>query len=401
MKILVLNCGSSSLKFQIIDMENEERIVKGNYERIGGRNSVLRINVRGEKYEIEKIARSYEEAINYVIKVLQDKKYEINISLDEIGAIGHRIVHGGEKYSESVLIDDDVINEIEKCIPLAPLHNPEGIEGIKATSKAMPGKPMVAVFDTAFHQSLPKTAYIYQIPYKYYEKYKIRKYGFHGTSHKFVSKRVAELDGRNIKDLKIINCHIGQGASICAIGGGKSRDTSMGLTPTAGIPMGTRCGDIDPAMIPYIMRLENLDISSIEDILNKQSGAWGVSGVSEDYRDIEREYAYGDERSIIALDTQAYKIAQTIASYMVTLGGVDIITFSGGVGERGIEERERICKYLSCFGVKLDLDKNNVKAEERLISSKDSKIKVYIIPTNEELMIARDTYEIVKGLQKK
>lgn len=400
MKILVLNCGSSSLKFQVINMENEERIVKGNYERIGGKNSFLRINIRGEKLEIEKIARSYEEAIKIVLNILQDEKYNIISSLDEIGAVGHRIVHGGEKYNESVLITDEVIEEIEKCIPLAPLHNPEGLEGIYATKRTLGDKPMVAVFDTAFHQTLDKIAYIYQIPYRYYEKYKIRKYGFHGTSHKYVSRRVAQLDGRDIKDLKIINCHIGQGASICAIDGGKSKDTSMGLTPTAGIPMGTRCGDIDPAMVPYIMRLENLDIASIENILNKQSGAWGVSGVSEDYRDIEKEYAGGDERSMIALDTQAYKIAQTIASYMVTLGGLDIISFSGGVGERGIEERERICKYLEFLGVKLDLEKNNVKAEERLISTQDSKVKVYIVPTNEELMIARDTYDIIKELQK-
>ena len=398
MKILVLNCGSSSLKFQVIDMENEERIVKGNYERIGGKRSCLRVNVRGEKFEKEKAARNYEEAIKSVLNLIQDKKYNIVSSLAEIGAVGHRIVHGGEKYSESVLIDDEVVKEIEKCIPLAPLHNPEGLEGIRATRKVLKDKPMVAVFDTAFHQTLSKMAYIYQIPYKYYEKYKIRKYGFHGTSHKYVSGRVAEIVNKDIKDLKIINCHIGQGASICAIDGGKSIDTTMGLTPTAGIPMATRSGDIDPAIIPYIMRHEDLDANEIERMLNKKSGAWGVSGVSEDYRDIEREYENGDERSILALDTQAYKIAQTIASYIVSLQGVDIITFSGGVGEKGIQARERICKYLECVGIYLDKERNNVRGEEQLISTDDSKAMLYVVPTNEELMIARDTYDIVKNI---
>ena len=398
MKILVLNCGSSSLKFQLIDMENEERMIKGNYERIGGKRSCLRFNIKGEKYEIEKAARSYEEAIKTVLKLLQDPKYSLISTLEEIGAVGHRIVHGGEKYNKSVLITDEVIDEIKKCIPLAPLHNPEGLAGIKATRKVMKDKPMVAVFDTAFHQSLPPTAYIYQIPYKYYEKYKIRKYGFHGTSHMYVSNRIAQILNKDIKDLKIINCHLGQGASICAIDSGKSVDTTMGLTPTAGIPMATRSGDIDPAIIPYIMNLENLDTNEIEVMLNKNSGAWGVSGVSEDYRDIEKEYKQGDERSILALNTQAYKIAQTIVSYMVPLQGLDVITFSGGVGEKGIEARERICKYLEFLGIKLDKNRNNVRACEALISSDDSKVKLYVVPTNEELMIARDTYEIVKNI---
>lgn len=398
MKILVLNCGSSSLKFQLINMENEERMIKGNYERIGGKRSCLRFNIKGEKYEIEKAARSYEEAIKTVLKLLQDPKYSLISTLEEIGAVGHRIVHGGEKYNKSVLITDEVIDEIKKCIPLAPLHNPEGLAGIKATRKVMKDKPMVAVFDTAFHQSLPPTAYIYQIPYKYYEKYKIRKYGFHGTSHMYVSNRIAQILNKDIKDLKIINCHLGQGASICAIDSGKSVDTTMGLTPTAGIPMATRSGDIDPAIIPYIMNLENLDTNEIEVMLNKNSGAWGVSGVSEDYRDIEKEYKQGDERSILALDTQAYKIAQTIVSYMVPLQGLDVITFSGGVGEKGIEARERICKYLEFLGIKLDKNRNNVRACEALISSDDSKVKLYVVPTNEELMIARDTYEIVKNI---
>ena len=398
MKILVLNCGSSSLKFQVIDMENEERLVKGNYESIGGKRACLRFSTKKEKIEIEKAARNYEEAVKIVLNIIQDPKYDIISSLDEIGAVGHRIVHGGEKYSESVLIDDEVMEEIKNCIPLAPLHNPEGLGGIKAAQKALKGVPMVAVFDTAFHQTLPDIAYIYQIPYRYYEQYQVRKYGFHGTSHKYVVRRVAELMNKDIKDLKIVNCHIGQGASLCAVRDGKSIETSMGLTPTAGIPMATRAGDIDPAIIPYIMRREELDANEIERMLNKKSGAWGVSGVSDDYRDIEREYKYGDERSILAMETQAYIIAKTIVSYMVPLEGLDVITFTGGVGEKGIEQRARICKYLKFLGVEIDEEKNKIRSKELELSTPNSKIKVWCVPTNEELMIARDTYEIVKNI---
>lgn len=396
MKILVLNCGSSSLKFQLIDMENEERIVKGNYERIGGKRSSLRLNVRGEKSVITHVARDYDEAIKVVIDVMLDKKYNILNSLEEIGAVGHRIVHGGEHFSESVLIDDEVILEIEKCIPLAPLHNPAGLAGIKAARRVLKDKKMVAVFDTAFHQTMDKKAYIYQIPYRYYEKYKIRKYGFHGTSHRYVANRVAELMQKDVRDLKIISCHLGQGASICAIKDGKSVDTSMGLTPLAGIPMATRSGDIDPSIIPYIMKKEDLTPEEIENMLNKNSGAWGVSGVSEDYRDIEEAYANGDERSILALDGQCYKIAQYIAQYIVSLGGLDVLVFTGGVGENGQENRERICEYLEFLGLKIDKIENDVKRTEKCISTPDSKIKAYIVLTNEELMIARDTYELVK-----
>ena len=400
MKILILNCGSSSLKFQVIDMDGEKMLVKGNYESIGGKRANLRFKANGQKVELEKAARDYEEAVKFVLNLIQNPEYNIIKSLDEIGAVGHRIVHGGEYYSESVLITDEVLEGIKECIPLAPLHNPEGLAGIKATQKALPNTPMVVVFDTAFHQTLPEIAYIYQLPYRYYEQYKLRKYGFHGTSHKFVVRRAAEILGKDLKDLKIVNCHLGQGASLCAVKDGKSVETSMGLTPTGGIPMGTRSGDIDPAIIPYLMRREELDANEIDRMLNKKSGAWGVSGVSDDYRDIEREYAYGDERSILALDSQAYIIAKTIVSYMVPLGGLDVITFSGGVGEKGIEERERICKYLEFLGVKLDKEANNVKGEERVISTPDSKITVMIVPTNEELMIARDTNEIVNNLKK-
>lgn len=396
MKVLVLNCGSSSLKFQVIDMTNEERIVKGNYERIGGKRSGIRFNVRGEKFECLHVARNYEEAISFVLKLLLDPKYQILQSIDEIGAIGHRIVHGGEKFSSSVIITEEVLQQIRDCIPLAPLHNPAGIAGIEAIQKILPNKINVAVFDTAFHQTMPPIAYIYQIPYTYYEKYQIRKYGFHGTSHRYVSQRAADLMQQDIKNLKIISCHLGQGASICAIKDGKSVDTSMGLTPMAGIPMSTRSGDIDPSIIPYIMKLENKTPDEMTNMLNKQSGAWGVSGVSEDYRDIEDAYHMGDKRSILALDSQSYKIAQYIAQYAVSLGGLDTLIFTGGVGENGQETRQRICEYLSFLGVKIDPIENDVKKTEKCISTPDSKVKVYIILTNEELMIARDTYQLAK-----
>ncbi len=394
MKILVLNCGSSSLKFQLINMDNNERMAKGNFERIGGMKTTLKLNVRGKKEELLHIARDYDEAIQFVLEVLLKPEYDLIKSLDEIGAIGHRIVHGGEMFSQSVVIDEDVIKEIEKCIDLAPLHNPAGVAGIKAAKNVLPGVPMVAVFDTAFHQTMPAKAYIYQIPYRYYTSYKIRKYGFHGTSHRYVSQRISEILKRD--DLKIVNCHLGQGASICAIDSGKSVDTSMGLTPLAGIPMATRCGDIDPAIIPYIMKRDNLGPEDIEEILNKQSGAWGVSGVSSDFKDVEDGYSMKDQRSILTLDSQAYKIAQFIGQYVISLGGLDVLSFAGGVGENGIETRERVCKYLEPFGVKLDEKANKVRGKEMCISAEDSKVKIYVIPTNEELMIAKETYDLVK-----
>ena len=398
MKILVLNCGSSSLKFQLIDMDSDERIAKGNFERIGGMKTTLKLNIRGEKTENVHIARDFEEAIAYVLEVLQRKEYDLLDSLDEIGGVGHRVVHGGEKFSKSVLITDEVIEEIKKCTDLAPLHNPAALSGIEAARKLMPDKPMVAVFDTAFHQTMPPKAFIYQIPYRYYTSYRIRKYGFHGTSHRFVAQKIAEILNKEQKNLKIINCHLGQGASICAIDGGKSMDTSMGLTPLAGIPMATRSGDIDPAIIPYIMKQEGLQAEDVEDILNKQSGAWGVSGVSSDYKDIEDGYAMNDYRSVLALDSEAYKIAQYIGQYVITLGGLDVLTFAGGVGENGIETRERVCKYLEPFGVKLDKNANNVKGKLTCISTEDSKVRIYVVPTNEELMIAKETKEIIEEM---
>ena len=392
MKVLVLNCGSSSLKCQLIDMEKNERIMKGHYDRIGGSRSSLRFNVRGNKTIIEHPARNFDEAIAEILNLLISDRYEVLNSLDEIGAIGHRIVHGGEKFKNSVLIDDDVIKAIEDCITLAPLHNPAGLAGIKACKKLLPKVPMVAVFDTSFHQTMPEKAFIYQLPYKYYEDYKIRKYGFHGISHRYIAGRIAEIVGRD--DLKVINCHLGQGASLCAIDCGKSVDTTMGLTPLAGVPMGTRCGDVDPSIIPTVMKLYDIKPDEMLKILNKESGAWGVSGVSTDFRDIERAAADGDARSILALESRAYIIAQYIAKFMVTLGGVDYITFSGGIGENGFEERERICNYLEFAGVKLDVERNKIRGKEALISTDDSKVKLYIVPTNEEIMIARDTYRL-------
>lgn len=394
MKVLVLNCGSSSLKCQLIDMEKNERIMKGHYDRIGGSRSSLRFNVRGNKTTIEHPARDFEEAIGEILGLLTSDEYKVINSLDEIGAVGHRIVHGGEKFKNSVVIDDDVIKAIEDCITLAPLHNPAGLAGINACKKLLPNVPMVAVFDTSFHQTMEEKAFIYQLPYKYYEDYKIRKYGFHGISHRYVAGRIAEIMGRN--DLKVINCHLGQGASLCAIKDGKSVDTTMGLTPLAGVPMGTRCGDVDPSIIPTVMKLYDIKPDEMLRIMNKESGAWGVSGVSTDFRDIERMAAEGDERSKLALESRAYIIAQYIAKFIVTLNGVDVITFAGGIGENGFEERERICNYLECFGIKLDLEKNKIRGEEAEISSEDSKVKIYIVPTNEEIVIARDAYELTK-----
>lgn len=394
MKVLVLNCGSSSLKCQLIDMQTNERIMKGHYDRIGGARSSLRFNVRGNKSVIEHPARDFEEAIGEILRLLTSDEYKVINSLEEIGAVGHRIVHGGEKFKNSVVIDEDVIKAIEDCITLAPLHNPAGLAGINACRKLLPKVPMVAVFDTSFHQTMEEKAFIYQLPYKYYEDYKIRKYGFHGISHRYVAGRIAEILGRD--DLKVINCHLGQGASLCAIKNGKSVDTTMGLTPLAGVPMGTRCGDVDPSIIPTVMKLYDIKPDEMLRIMNKESGAWGVSGVSTDFRDIERMASEGDERSQLALESRAYIIAQYIAKFIVTLNGVDVITFAGGIGENGFEERERICNYLECFGIKLDKEKNTIRGEEAEISTIDSKAKIYIVPTNEEIVIAKDAYELTK-----
>ncbi len=396
MKILVLNCGSSSLKYQLIDMINEKVLAKGYFEKIGLNESFLTHRIEEQKYLIEKPVFNHVEAIKIVLEQLMNSKYGVISNLNEIGAVGHRTVHGGEKFNGSVVITDEVINTIKECSDLAPLHNPAALLGINACKEVMPDKKMVAVFDTAFHQTIPEKAYIYPIPYKYYEKYKIRKYGFHGTSHKYVSIRVAELMQKPVEELKTIVCHLGQGASLCAIKHGKSLDTSMGLTPLAGISMGTRCGDIDPSIVTFLMKNEKLTIEQIEKILNKESGALGISEVSFDNRDIEAEASKGNKKAKLSLDSFQYIVAQYIGKYLITLGGADTIIFTAGIGENSPETRLGICSYLEFLGIKIDKEKNTIRGEEVEISTNDSKIKVFVIPTNEELMIARDTLELIK-----
>ena len=394
MKILVINCGSSSLKYQLIDMDGEKLIAKGTYERIG-EASFLTHKINGQKYVLQHPAKTHKEALDFAIQQLLNKDYPAISSLDEIGAIGHRTVHGGEYFKESVIIDDEVIKRIEECSSLAPVHNPCSLIGIRACQELMPGKPMVAVFDTAFHQTIPEERYIYPIPYKYYEKYKIRKYGFHGTSHYYVSHRIAEVLGKPIEDLKIVNCHLGQGASICAIQGGKSVETSMGLTPISGIPMCSRSGDLDPSIVTFLMKNENMTADDIDNMLNKDSGIWGICGVSKDVRDIEAAIDEGNEKAKLALEHYKYKIAEFIAKYAVAMQGIDVITFTAGVGENQVRVRKEICEYLKFMGVKIDDERNKVKSEEALISTDDSSIPVWVIPTNEELVIARDTLRLV------
>ena len=393
MKILVLNCGSSSFKYQLIDMETEEVIAKGNYERIGMEGSFLTHKFGNEKKVYENEVKTHEEAITFTMEKFVEPGIAVISSLDEIDGIGHRIVHGGEKFTASAVIDDVVVEGIKDAIKFAPLHNPAHIQGIEACKKALPGKKNVAVFDTAFHQTMPKEHYIFPIPYEYYEKYGIRKYGAHGTSHKYVTQRMAEILGRN--DLKIVSCHIGQGASISAVDSGVCIDTSMGLTPLGGIPMGSRSGDLDPSVVTYIMEKENISPKEMETILNKKSGLLGMSGISADNRDIEAAVANGDEKAYLAIEHYAYKIAGYIAKYAAAINGADVIIFTAGVGERGITERKMICKYLGFMGVELDENLNNIRAEEKEISTPDSKVKVWIVPTNEELMIAKETLALI------
>lgn len=397
MKILVLNSGSSSLKYQVIDMENKETIAKGYFERIGQRNSFLSHKVHGRKHKFEIEAKDHEEAIAFVLNRLTNDHYGVIKSLEELEAIGHRIVHGGEKFSDAVLITDEVIEEIKKCSDLAPLHNPAAVLGIEACKKVVPNMKMVAVFDTAFHQTIPKERYIYPVPYKYYEKYGVRKYGFHGTSHQYVANRVCQMLGKDINNSKIINCHLGQGASICAIQNGKSVETSMGLTPLGGITMGTRSGDLDPSVLTYLMKKENLSAEKMEEILNKKSGVYGVSRVSMDFRDIEYEALSGGTHAKLSLDIFSYLIAQYIMKCAVAMNGVDIITFTAGVGEKSPYCRELICKQLEFLGAKLDLSKNEIKGEEAVISTDNSKIVLCVVPTNEELMIAKETEKIINN----
>ena len=395
MKVLVLNSGSSSLKYQVIDMKTEETLAKGYFERIGQSNSFLTHKVNGEKHKFEHFAKDHEQAIKFVLSRIMKKQYGVMQDLSELEGIGHRVVHGGEKFSNPVLITDEVIKEIKECSELAPLHNPAAILGIEACKKVAPKIKMVAVFDTAFHQTIKKDKYIYPIPYEYYEKYRIRKYGFHGTSHMYVSQRLAEIENKDIKDLKIVNCHLGQGASICAIKNGESVETSMGLTPLGGIPMGTRSGDLDPSVVTYLMKKEGLDAEEIEEVLNRESGVYGISMVSVDFRDIEAEALAGGKHAKLALDAYHYSIAGYIAKCAVAMGGIDVLTFTAGVGEKSPYSRSEICKQLGVLGVEISGKANLVKGEEAEISSANSKVRIFVVPTNEELMIARETAELV------
>ena len=395
MNILILNSGSSSLKYQLINTQTDMILAKGNFKRIGQQDSFLTHKLGSEKHKFELPAPNHEMALNIILGKLTSRTYGVISGIDKIDAIGHRIVHGGDKFVSSCLITEEVIKEIEDCIPLAPLHNPAAVAGIRACQDILVGKPNVAAFDTAFHQTMKPEQYLYPIPYKYYEKYKIRKYGFHGISHDYVSSRVASLKGTTRDKLRIVNCHLGQGASICAIKNGESVDTSMGFTPVAGFCMGTRSGDLDPSIVTFLNKKENISPDEIERILNYESGIFGVSGASVDFRDVENEALLGDHRSQLAMNIFLTQVAQTIASYIVTMGGIDVLTFTAGVGEKGFEDREEICKKLAFLGLKLDIEKNKSKNIEDRISLEDSKIDVWVVPTNEELMIARDTEKIV------
>ena len=398
MKVLVINCGSSSLKYQLIDMATEESLAQGLVERIGIEGSVLTQKVEGkDKYIVKEQMKDHKDAIRLVLAALVDENNGVIKSMDEISAVGHRVVHGGEKYKESVVINDEVKANIEECFKLAPLHNPANMIGIKACEELMPNTPMVAVFDTAFHGTMPEDAYLYALPYELYEKHGIRKYGFHGTSHKYVSQTCAEVMGRDIKDLKIITCHLGNGASLCAVKNGVSVDTSMGFTPLEGLAMGTRCGNIDPAIVTFLMKEEGLSVDEVNDLLNKKSGVLGISGISSDFRDIEdAAFNKNDRRAKLALKIFEYKIRTTIGAYAAAMGGVDAIVFTAGVGENGPETREKCLEGLEFLGVEIDKEANNVRGKIREISKAGCNVKAFVIPTNEELVIARDTLELIK-----
>lgn len=395
MEILVINCGSSSLKFQLIDSVSEKVLAKGLCERIGINNSSITYTTDNIKVTKEMEMPTHNEAIRAVIDAITDTDIGVVSDMSEIKAVGHRVVHGGEFFSQSTLVTEEVLQKIEQCNYLAPLHNPANIIGIRACIKAMPDTPNVVVFDTAFHQTMPEKAYLYAIPREYYDKYKIRRYGFHGTSHSFVSKRVAELLNKPYDQVKSIICHLGNGASLCAVDKGKSIDTSMGLTPLAGVIMGTRSGDIDPSIIEVIAKNENLSIMEITDILNKKSGILGLSQVSSDFRDITTAIEDGNIVAKTALETYVHQIVRYIGSYVAVLNGVDAIAFTAGVGENNIEVREAVCRQLSYIGVTLDKTANNTRGETIMISTKDSKVKVFVVPTNEELAIARETEQIL------
>ena len=398
MNILVINCGSSSLKFQLINAESEEVLAKGLCERIGIDGRLTYQPAGGEKEISEKAMPTHTEAIQFVIDALTNEKTGVVKSLSEIGAVGHRIVHGGEKFASSVVITEEVKKAVEECNDLAPLHNPANLIGVEACEKLMPGTPMVAVFDTAFHHTMPEKAYMYGLPYEYYEKYKVRRYGFHGTSHSYVSKKAAEVMGKAYDEVKTIVCHLGNGASVSAVLNGKSVDTSMGLTPLEGLVMGTRSGDIDPAIMEFIAQKENLDIEGIMNVLNKKSGVFGLSGeISSDFRDLTGAMAEGDKKAKIALEVFAYRVAKYIGAYAAAMNGVDDIVFTAGIGENVSYVREQVCSYLGYLGVELDPDANEkFRGEQGEITKPGCKVRVFVIPTNEELAIARETLALVK-----
>ena len=395
MNVLVINCGSSSLKFQLINSESEAVLAKGLCERIGIDGRLTYQPAGGEKNVSEKAMPTHTEAIQFVIDALTDADTGVVKSLDEIGAVGHRVVHGGEKFAKSVVVTPEVKAAIAECNDLAPLHNPANLIGIEACESLMPSTPQVVVFDTAFHQTMPEKAYMYGLPYEYYEKYKVRRYGFHGTSHSFVSKRVAEIVGKPYNATKTIVCHLGNGASISAVLNGESVETSMGLTPLEGLVMGTRSGDIDPAIMEFVAKKENLDIAGIMNVLNKKSGVEGISGVSSDFRDLEEAADNGNARAALAIDVFAYRVAKYVGAYTAAMNGVDNIVFTAGIGENAGLVRTKVCSYLGYLGITIDEEANGKRGEEIVISTPDSKVKVLVVPTNEELAIARETVALV------
>lgn len=397
MKILVINCGSSSLKYQLLDMDGEVVLCKGLVERIGMNGSVIKHEKTGmDKVVIEEAMPDHKRALELVLGAVVDKDHGAVKSMDEIDAVGHRVVHGGESFASSVIIDDEVMKALNDCIELAPLHNPPNIMGIEACQELMPTTPMVGVFDTAFHQTMTSDNYIYPLPYKYYEEYKIRRYGFHGTSHKYVATRAAELLGRDIKDLNIITCHLGNGSSVCAVQGGKSMDTSMGFTPLEGLAMGTRAGDIDPAIIPFIMNKENMSFAEVNSMLNNESGVLGISGISSDFRDLEIAMNEGNERAKLALDVFVNRVKKYVGAYVATMCSIDAIVFTAGIGENSSYIREKVCEGLECLGIRIDPELNSeIRGVEAKLNRDITSAAVLCIPTNEELMIARDTLGLV------
>ena len=397
MKVLVINCGSSSLKYQLINMNNNDVLAQGIVERIGIEGSILTQKVTGkDKYIVEEPMKNHEDAIKHVLDALVSKHHGVIENMGEISAVGHRVVHGGEKYSSSVLVNDEVMQHLEECVKLAPLHNRPNIIGIEACKALMPTTPMAVVFDTAFHGTIPKEAYTYALPYEFYEKFGIRKYGFHGTSHKYVSQEVARAMGKDAKDLKIISCHLGNGGSITAVKNGVSIDTTMGFTPLDGIAMGTRSGSIDPAIVIYLIKELGYSVDEVNDILNKKSGIYGISGVSSDFRDLkDAALNKGNERAKLAMDIFNYRVRTQIGAYAAAMGGVDVIVFTAGVGENSVETREGCVSGLEFLGIEIDKERNEVHGELALISKDTSKVKIYVVPTNEELMIAKETVDLL------